>query len=219
MQVKVAGFVAYIADRAGGLVVMDTSPGANPTRAGNFKGGGNVVALDVANDLVFLAEQSGLIRILQTRWGKLQTLQLVTPKEIFTNSPPVKVTSSSSSRLPSVISVVSGPATIAEGLLRVTGSDPVTLRVLQGGNEVFAPAMIEVTIAPLLPPRLEIQYELGALKLAWPLVPSGFSLESSPSVEEPFWAPVVGTRLGVAGKGVLTLSLPDEPQFYRLVRK
>ena len=81
------------------------------------------------------------IRFLQPQaidWGTLPPLR-------FGDGAPLTVTSSSG--LPVVVSVVSGPAEWTGTQLRATGAGEVVLRAVQAGAEVFAPVSAERTVS------------------------------------------------------------------------
>lgn len=57
--------------------------------------------------------------------------------------PNFEITASVNTELPIVFSVQSGPVTISDGTVTITGAGQVTIRASQAGNETFAPAQLD----------------------------------------------------------------------------
>ncbi|GAA4469708.1 hypothetical protein GCM10023189_57170 [Nibrella saemangeumensis] len=61
---------------------------------------------------------------------------------VYQSNPPQSfaLTATATSGLPVSIELVSGPATLSDGLLTITGIGPITLKASQAGNQEYAPA-------------------------------------------------------------------------------
>ena len=68
-------------------------------------------------------------------------------------------------------------------------------------------------------PDLVLDREGNQLRLLWPVIPSGFALESAPSLAPgAMWAPVTNTPVVVEGLNSVAVATDSGPRFYRLKR-
>ncbi len=75
-----------------------------------------------------------------------QTIDFTQVEDKMSNDAPFTVSATASSDLPVVITVVSGPATFADGTVTLTGEiGTVTLRAYQAGDDTYNPAIVEQT--------------------------------------------------------------------------
>jgi hypothetical protein len=66
---------------------------------------------------------------------------------------------------------------------------------------------------------LSVAYKNGAVVITWPIYPSGFTLESTPSLSPPItWTPVAATPVISNNSYQVTVNSPSGMSFYRLLR-
>jgi hypothetical protein len=63
-------------------------------------------------------------------------------------------------------------------------------------------------------PRLTVAIDTGNLRISWPADATGFSLESTPDLLNPVWAPVTGVS-----NNAVSVPLTDPQRFFRLRRQ
>ncbi len=79
----------------------------------------------------------------------------------------------------------------------------------------FYRAVAEVYTGPDLP-VLNGSRLVGSMVLSWPASFAGFGLESTPTMSNPVWSPVVPAPVIVDGAYTVTNSIAGGPKFYRL---
>lgn len=135
-HLKVIGSIAYVAgDR---LVAYDLTQPANPVQIGALPTRAARAGLDIDGDYAFLASAAGL-EVMQWRQGLPQALEFELPQELSITNPPLALTSRARSGLPVSLAVVSGPATLSDNRLTVTGAGQVVVRASQLGDARFLP--------------------------------------------------------------------------------
>ena len=142
----------YVADNNNSTIRKITPAGVASTLAGlsghigSTDGNGSTVrfqfATGVAIDSVgnlFLADNgNSTIRATQSSATKFdQTIIFGMLTDRFINDPPFAVTATASSGLPVTFSIVSGPASLSNNVVTLTGSGTVTVRASQAGDSTF----------------------------------------------------------------------------------
>jgi hypothetical protein len=128
------------------------------------------------------------------------------PEKTFGDEP-FEISANSSSELPVDIEIVSGPATISDGVLTITGAGLVTLRASQQGNENYFPAAAEqsfvvnkapqtLSFAAMAPKNKNEVVTLSAVSSAG--LPVVYSITSGPGS-------VSGNNLSFTGEGTVTV--------------
>ncbi len=157
--VQVRGGIAYVADWEAGLQVIDVGDPAAPVRLGAYDTAGVAIRLRVAGEFAYLADGAGGLQVLELSFRIPPTLFFTLPSTLLRTSSPVALSARTSSGLPVSFTVVSGPATVTENLLTLTGSGRVLVRAEQAGNAQFLPAGAEVSVnvvEPEEPPVIEL---------------------------------------------------------------
>ncbi len=133
----------------------------------NAGGGGPVIVDDLNNTYFaqFISEGSGKIRVgsqvngtALARPAVAQTLVFTTPLKLYMAESPFTLSASTSSGLPIVYTLISGPATVSGNVLTLTGPGAVKLRVSQPGNADFlvATALDRTITVAADPPTLTL---------------------------------------------------------------
>jgi ELWxxDGT repeat protein len=117
---------------------------------------GNTVSITGAGDVTVKASQAGNANYLsassQQTFTVIKATQTITFDRIpgkQSNDVPFNLTATSSSGLPIIFEVVSGPATISGNTLTITGTGDVTVRATQAGNDNYDSASEEQTFTVL----------------------------------------------------------------------
>lgn len=77
-----------------------------------------------------------------------QVITFDLPTGLAYGAPPISLTAAADSLLPVVYEVVSGPATLSDATLSISGAGTVVVRALQPGNDLFLPAVaVERTLS------------------------------------------------------------------------
>ena len=125
-----------------------------------------------------------------------------------------KVQFSSSSNV-TILPAVSGNFQQGVWTGNVTVGQAVSNLVIEAsdtnGDVGFAPAIDVVNV-----PQLGITNQSGSLSLTWPAEPSGFILESSGSLSPANWVPVSDSPTLINDQYVLSISITETNQFFRL---
>ena len=138
-QVKVQDDVVLCAKYFSGLSFVDpiqpkslrVAEGQNPIN--------ETYAFDSSADLISVVSASGELKLYRWRRGLRQSIVQLSPGDIpFTNGP-ISLIASATSKLPVDFSVVSGPASIVENQLFLSGEGTVNLRFDQLGDAQFFP--------------------------------------------------------------------------------
>jgi uncharacterized repeat protein (TIGR02543 family) len=96
------------------------------------------VAVDGAGNLFIVDAMNYTIRATQSSATKFdQTIIFGTLTDRLINDPPFAVTATASSALPVTFSIVSGPATLSNNVVTLTGSGTVIVRASQAGDSTF----------------------------------------------------------------------------------
>lgn len=114
---------------------------------------------------------------------------------------------SASSGLPVVMEVVSGPATLAEGVITINGAGTVTVRVSQAGNENYFPVVADktffinkapqsVTVEPIPPKSVNDAVALSAVATSG--LPVSFQVVAGPGE-------LTGNMLSFTGEGEVVI--------------
>lgn len=130
----------------------------------------------------------------------------VIPDKTFGDEP-FEVNASSDSELPVAFEVVSGPATIQDGILTIGGAGVVTVRASQAGNEQYFPASVQqtfvvhkatqvISFAGITPKNINEPVTLEAASSAG--LPVAFTIRSGPGA-------LSGSKLFFTGEGTVTV--------------
>lgn len=121
--------------------VVDLTDPAAPKLLGSYsQPGSGEVDVTVVGDLVYTTSGGDKLQILRMRMGTAQSLTWPSPANRVIpvgQTEPVGVVSSSS--LPVLAQVVSGPATIQDGQITVAGAGTIRVKLEQPGDATFLP--------------------------------------------------------------------------------
>lgn len=121
---------------------------------------------------------------------------------------PFALTASVDTHLPLVFTIVSGPATLSDSILTITGAGDITVRVSQAGNDNYLPADEEqtftvnkaaqaITFAALPPTNRKDSVALSATASSG--LPVSFTVVSGPGV-------ITGNTLSFIGEGDIVIA-------------
>lgn len=123
-----------------------------------------------------------------------------------------------SSGLALTLSVVSGPASIVNDQLFLTGLGPVTLRAEQAGNELYLPASAEWTVNVILP-QLHGRLTDGLVELFWAAGVPGLKLQGRESLApDSSWEDVTTSAVEADGEVRVRLNTGSVHCYFRLLR-
>lgn len=138
--VRVVGKLAYVVNGRN-LLLIDISNPAQPTRLGTVPVGTDGQGVQVVDSTVYVADAPGGLRIVQARLAYSQSVTWTgTSESILALNTPHPLSATASSGLPVTLRVVSGPATLVNGQLTITGSGTVGVSAEQAGNTDYLPA-------------------------------------------------------------------------------
>ncbi len=217
---QVSDNYAYVADLGAGLQVMDVSLPANPVLVGGFDTAGSARGVQVVGKYAYVADDSAGLQILELRFGYPQTLELRLPPQVPLQSLPVASVGTASSGLPLTLLVVSGPATVVDNQLVLSGPGPVTFRADQAGNDDYLPASAQWTVTvSATPPRLGARLAGGQVEVFWAAGVAGLILQGRESLEpDSFWQPVTTPPVEADGEARVRLEETVSLRYFRLVR-
>jgi hypothetical protein len=69
---------------------------------------------------------------------------------------------------------------------------------------------------PVTPPALRVSFSAGGLTLSWPLLSTGFMLESTPSLTSPNWQPAPETPVAANSQWIVTVARDRAARCFRL---
>lgn len=218
------GNYAYVADGESGLQVLDITNPKLPVRVGGYDTSGTSYKVMVVGNHAYVAEgragagvQGGL-KIFELRSGFGQTLDLYLAGETPLQTISLDLVGGSSSGLPLVLSVVSGPAIVMNRQLILTGLGPVTLRAEQSGDADFLPVSAEWTFT-VTPPRLGVRTAGAQVEVYWPSGADGFQLQARETLlpGSP-WENVNEPPSVVDGEARVTLGTSGAQRYLRLFK-
>jgi hypothetical protein len=144
--VRVIGNLAYIAAEGGGVQVIDVSNPSAPVLLGILDTRGTANQVTVNDGLAYVADGEWGLQVWRMRLGVEQSISLDLPTLVTRASSPLSLVATSSSGLPVVFKVASGPAEVSGSQLNLTGSGTVVLRAEQSGDSQILPVTVERTI-------------------------------------------------------------------------
>ncbi|HEX7902465.1 MAG TPA: T9SS type A sorting domain-containing protein [Chitinophagaceae bacterium] len=138
---------------------------------------------------------------------RLQTISFAEIPDQTYGDDPFELIASSSSGLPVTFEIVSGPASLEDGFLTITGAGTIIVRASQAGDEKYFPASIEqtfivnkaaqtISFGTLSPTSENETIQLSATSSAG--LPVGFSVVSGPGT-------ITGNNLSFTGAGQVTV--------------
>jgi Tol biopolymer transport system component len=160
-SVQVVGTLAYVADGYAGLQVIDVSDPSAPRHVGGWDTSGYAYGVQVEGNLAYVADGEWSLQVWRMRLGVEQTIFLDLPTLLTRASSPLPLVATSSSGLPVVFRVVSGPAEVSGSQLNLTGPGTVVLRAEQSGDSQILPATVERTIRVILSEPVVTQGPVG----------------------------------------------------------
>jgi len=148
-----------------------------------------------------------------------QTIAFTPPGAQPWNDLPRGLLAQSTSGLPVTLTVVSGPGTLSDGMLTLTGAGTVVVRATQAGDSTFAAAVsVERSITaaratPVLTWNAPLTLPVGTV-----LTATHLNAAASPGAGTWTYAPAAGSTLGTAGVTVLTATFtPTDGTNYETV--
>lgn len=146
-SVAVSGSFAYVSDQRDGILVLDVSNPSNPTLVATLPLSNSPFDLEVRNNRLFVAQGAEGVSIWDLVPKQAQTINFPPISDKTTRDLPFTISATASSGLPVAFAMVSGPATIENGQVTITGSGVVTIRATQGGNDEFGAVFADRTFA------------------------------------------------------------------------
>lgn len=177
------------------------------------------MGVQVVGNYAYVANANAGLQILELRLGYPQTLSLQLPAEVQFQGLPIASVGVASSGLPFTLSVISGPASIVNNQLVLTGLGPVTLHAEQAGNDSFLAVSAQWTMTvvhrePL--PSVSIAPVSTGVRLRFTGIPGrSYTIERAFAVTGPWNAIDTQTALAVGLIEYLETNSPVGAAFYR----
>jgi hypothetical protein len=144
LGVDVVGTNAFVADARGGFLVLDVSDPTNPKLVARQPTDKPMNDVKVTDGFIFAANDAEGVTCWKYGPGAAQTIDFPPIPDATTRTEPFMLTTPiASSGLPVQLSISSGPATLVNGTVTITGPGVVTVRAFQSGNAVFSSATVE----------------------------------------------------------------------------
>jgi hypothetical protein len=143
--VAVSGSFAFVADQDNGILVINVSDPTNPTLVATLPLSNSAFDLVVRNNRLYVAHGVEGVSVWDLVPKQAQTLDFPPITDKTVRDLPLTLAATASSGLPVTFNVVSGPATIQNGKLTLTGAGSVTVRATQAGNDEFAAVSVDRT--------------------------------------------------------------------------
>lgn len=159
-NVAVSGSYAFIADKSDGIVALDISDPATPKLVANLLLDNSPFDIKVRNNRLYVAHGAEGLTVwdLVPKQSQTITFQPISDRTIL--APAFSLSATASSGLSIQFSIVTGPATITNDILTITGIGTVKVRASQPGNDQYGAVLVEqsfnvtrapqiITIAPI----------------------------------------------------------------------
>lgn len=179
--VHVADGKAYVADAVAGVVIVDVSNPLAPVETGLFATPNSARKAINRGDAIYVANDAEGLTVWKITELFPQTIDFPEIADRLVDAPNFQITARASSGLP-VTLTISGPATIANGFVDVTGEGVVTIRATQAGNADYAAATAERTFTVRRVPQTITFAEFSDLS----------------TIDDPFTFPAAAASSGLA---------------------
>lgn len=145
--VAVSGSFAYVADQQDGILVLNISNPSDPKLVASLALENSVFDLQVRSNRMFLAHGSEGVTVWDLIPKAAQTIDFPPIADKSIRDLPFTLNATASSGLPVEYTVISGPATVQNGRVTLTGTGNVTIRAAQAGNDQIASVYVDRTFA------------------------------------------------------------------------
>lgn len=145
--VAVSGSFAFVTYQRNGILVLNISNPSNPTLVATLPLSNSPFDIEVRDNRLFVAHGAEGISVWDLVPKRAQTIDFPAIANKTVVDLPFTISASASSGLPVEFTVVSGPATIENARVTITGAGTVTIRASQPGNDEFGAVFADRTFA------------------------------------------------------------------------
>jgi hypothetical protein len=144
-DVAISGSFAYVADQFDGVLVLDVSNPSNPTLVATLPLSNSPLDIEVRGNRLFVAHGVEGVSVWDLVPRQAQSINFPAISDKTAIDQPFAISATASSGLPVEFAVLSGPATVQNGNVTITGAGTVTIRASQPGNDEFGAVFADRT--------------------------------------------------------------------------